>query len=242
MPLYAPGQISRNEKYIDETQININGCNQYVWVFTNGVHVIFKWTETREDCFVREFLKDFKGVLISDFYAGYDSLTCNHQKCWVHVIHDLNNDLYTSPFDNEFKSFVMNLRDLILPIMEAIQRYGLKKRHLNKFKRNVDRFYRNTLDNSYKSDICTKYQERFLCYRNSLFTFLDNDGMPWHNNHAENALRYIILQKDISRTFHKSVIRSYLTYLGMKQTCKIQNRSFWKFLLSNRTQACSGMK
>lgn len=222
--------------HVDETQINIEGLNQYVWVFTDGVRVIFKHTETKEASFVRNFLREYTGVLISDFYAGYDILSCKHQKCWVHVIHDLNNDLYTAPFDDEFGRFVIDVKDLIVPIMEAIQRYGLKNRHLNKFKKKVDRFYDNVISNSYESDICSKYQERFIRYRKSLFTFLDHDSIPWHNNPAESALRHVILQMDISRTFHKSVIESYLTLLGMKQSCKLQNKSFLKFLLSNKAE------
>ena len=35
----------------------------------------------REAVFLQDLLKDFKGVLISDFYAGYDSLPCEQQKC-----------------------------------------------------------------------------------------------------------------------------------------------------------------
>jgi hypothetical protein len=43
---------------------------------------------------VEELLTDFKVILISDFYPAYDSLKCRHQKCWVHLIRDLNDDLY----------------------------------------------------------------------------------------------------------------------------------------------------
>ena len=32
--------------HADETQVNIDNVNQYVWVFTDGKHVIFKYTET----------------------------------------------------------------------------------------------------------------------------------------------------------------------------------------------------
>jgi hypothetical protein len=48
---------------------------------------------------VTEFLKDYKGILISDFYSAYDSLNCIHQKCLVHLIRDMNDDLWKSPFD-----------------------------------------------------------------------------------------------------------------------------------------------
>lgn len=75
--------------HADETPINIRGATYYVWVFTNKNHVIFRLAETREAALVHEFLKDFNGILISDFYGGYDSINCRQQKCWVHLIRDL---------------------------------------------------------------------------------------------------------------------------------------------------------
>jgi predicted RecB family nuclease len=219
--------------HVDETLVNIDHINQYVWGFTDGKHVVFKYTLSRDASFVHEFLADYEGVLISDFYPGYDSLNCKHQKCLVHIIRDLNNDLWSNPFDVEFGNFVSEIKNLLVPIMEAIQKYGLKKRNLNKFKRAVEKFYVSTIiDHSYKSDLCSKYQERFIKYRESLFTFIEQDGIPWHNNPAENALRAITLQLNISGGLHKSVIEEYLVLLGIKQTCKFQDKSFLKFLLS----------
>ena len=44
----------------------------YVWVFTSLEEVVFMYKPTREGEFLREVLKGFKGVLVSDFYAAYD--------------------------------------------------------------------------------------------------------------------------------------------------------------------------
>ena len=58
--------------HVDETKINIQGVDHYVWVFTDGKHVVFRMTETREADIVREVLAGYQGVLVSDFYPGYD--------------------------------------------------------------------------------------------------------------------------------------------------------------------------
>ena len=68
--------------YVDETKISIEGEDHYVWVFTNSTHTIFRLTETRESSVVHQTLKGFKGVMVSDFFAGYDSVECIKQK-WV---------------------------------------------------------------------------------------------------------------------------------------------------------------
>ena len=219
--------------HVDETRINIQGVEQYVWVFTDGRHVCFRLTETREAEIVHQVLSGYEGVLVSDFYPGYDSVPCKQQKCLVHLIRDLNDDLWKAPFDREFEAFVLGIRTLFVPIFGAIDRYGLKVRHLRKFEASVERFYATHIDTKeYASEIAAKYQNRFKRYRESLFTFLVQDSIPWNNNMAERAIRQLAIQKKISRTFFKNVAPQYLLLLAIAQTCRFQEKSFLKFLLS----------
>ena len=131
--------------HADETKVNIKGTNWYVWAFTDERHVIFKLTETREATIAHELLRKYQGTLVSDFYPGYDSVECKQQKCWVHLIRDLNDDLQANPMDREYEEFVLEVRNLIVPIMEAVQQYGLKRQHLHKFEKQVDIFYRRVI-------------------------------------------------------------------------------------------------
>ena len=117
--------------------------------------------------------------------------------------------------------------------MEAVQKYGLKKRNLHKFRKDVDRFYRKVItDERYRSEITIKYQKRFLRYRESLFTFLEQDGIPWENNTAERALRHFVRQQVISQKFHESTVHDYLRLLSIRQTCRFRGKSFFRFLFS----------
>jgi predicted RecB family nuclease len=146
--------------HVDETKVNIQGANWYVWVFTNEKYVVFKLRETREATVVHEFLSGYSGILISDFYPGYDSIECKQQKCWVHLIRDLNDDLRNNPFDKEFEVFILEVRNLIVPIIGAVQKYGLRKQILTKFAKHVNKFYQKAIiDKRYKSDLVLKYQK-----------------------------------------------------------------------------------
>jgi len=221
--------------HIDETRINIQGVHQYVWVFTDGKHTIFKLSSTREANIVHEILSGYQGTLISDFYGGYDSVQCKQQKCWSHLIRDLNDDLRETPFDSEFETFVLEVRNIILPILESIQGHGSKKRHFNKFKRGVERFYARIIGvKIYKSELVLKYQKRFIRYRESLFTFLEFDNIPWNNNMAERAIRHLAVQRKISFTFHEGLVHQYLLLLGVMQTCRFQDKPLLKFFLSGQ--------
>jgi hypothetical protein len=223
---------------VDETKVNIQGANWCVWVLTDGRYVIFKLTDTRETTIVQEFLTRYQGVLITDFYGGYDSVQCRQQRCWAHLVGDLNDDLREHPFDKEYEVFVLEVRDLILPIMEVVQQFGLKKQHLNPFMKQVDDFYvRVIVDKQYKSDLVCTYQKRFIRYRDSLFTFLNLDDIPWNNNAAERAIRPFAIQREVSKSpFHACVLRNYLVLLGIRQTCRFQDKSFFKFLFSGEVE------
>jgi transposase IS66 family protein len=129
--------------HLDETGINISGADQYVWVLTDNGRVVFKLRPNRETEFLKPLFSTFKGTIVTDFYGGYDALPCTRQKCLVHLIRDLNDDLWKNPFDDEFEGFVAAVRNLLVPLLEDAERFGLKARHLDKHQIRVDRFYRS---------------------------------------------------------------------------------------------------
>ena len=57
--------------HADETSVNLGGRYGYVWVFTNLEEAVYLYSPSREGDLVQQLLKDFKGVLVSDFYAAY---------------------------------------------------------------------------------------------------------------------------------------------------------------------------
>lgn len=221
--------------HVDETKISIRGTHNYVWVLTNGMHVVFRLTETRETTLIQEMLSGYKGVLVSDFYGGYDAVACRQQKCLSHLIRDLNDDLWKNPFNPELESFVAAVRDVLVPIFDDVEKYGLKARNLRKHKRVVKRFYARCIDKHiYECEIVAKYQKRFIRYRDSLFLFLEEDAIPWNNNAAERAIRHLAVQRKISGSFYRELTVKYLRLLGIGQTCRFQEKSFLRFLTSGK--------
>lgn len=219
--------------HVDETKINIKGMNQYVWVLTDGSHVVFRLTETREPTLVQSLLGEYQGVLVSDFYGGYDAMACRQQKCWVHLIRDLNDDLWENPFNQRYELFVGAVRNLLVPVFEDVRKYGLRKRHLHKHLGAVEKFYRITIDQlGNEEELFGKYKKRFIRYRQSLFRFLEEDGVPWNNNTAERAIRHLAIQRKISGSFSSTGATEHLRLLGISQSCRFQGKSFLKFLLS----------
>lgn len=122
---------------------------------------------------------------------------------------------------------------LIVPIIEMVQEHAPGRRSLGKFRRAIDRFYQNVItDKYYKSELVLKYQKRFIRYRESLFTFLEEDGIPWHNNAAERAIIHVAKQREMSTSLSKIITPDYLLLLSIRQTLQSQGKSFFKFLFS----------
>jgi transposase len=219
--------------HIDETHVSVGGKPAYVWVFTNLFDVAFLYTETREGAFLHEMLKDFRGILVSDFYTAYDSIGCLQQKCLIHLIRDLNDDVLKHPYDEELKSIVRNCAALLKPIIQTIDRRELKQRFLAKHRIEVDRFYRDLSKQDYQSERAQKCKKRFEKNRDKLFTFLNYDDIPWNNNNAEHAVKAFAKIRDIVRgTFTARTVRNNLVLLSICQTCKYSGVDFFEFMRS----------
>jgi len=219
--------------HADETRANIKGHLAYVWVLTNLKEVVYILAESRKGEFVQTLLKDFKGVLVSDFYAAYDTIACPQQKCLIHLMRDLNDEILHNPFDQEMKSIAVGFANLLRPMVETIDRRGLKKRFLRKHLIDVDRFYGFRGDSDFKSEAASKCKHRFEKNRNALFTFLRYDGVPWNNNNAEHAIKAFARLRDVlSGSSSKKGVDEYLTLLSVAETCEYQGLDFLAFLRS----------
>jgi predicted RecB family nuclease len=217
----------------DETKVQVQRGNGYVWAFTNLEEVVYVYTPTREGTVLDDILEGFTGVLVTDFYAAYDAVQCTQQKCLVHLARDINDDLFHNPFDEELKQLAQALVAVLKPIIDAIDRYGLKRHYLHKHKADVVRFFRRVLGMAHESEAARKYQKTLLQYREKLFVFLDHDGVPWNNNNAENALkRFASRRKIIGAAFGERGLRDYLVFLSIYQTCRNKHLSFLRFLRS----------
>jgi transposase len=225
--------INGNLLHVDETQVSIRGKTAYVWVFTNLHDVAYMYAESREGGFLHEMLKDFKGVLVSDFFGAYDSVNCQQQKCLVHLMRDLNDDVLKHPYDEELKVIVRDFAALLRPIVETIAHKGLKRRFLRKFQTKVDQFYDRIEKLDCQSERAAKCTQRFQKNRGKLFTFLSHDDVSWNNNNAEHAVRAFAKLRDVVRgSFTEDSVRNYLLLLSICQTCKYSSLDFFEFLRS----------
>jgi hypothetical protein len=222
--------------HVDETEVQLQRGKGYVWVFTSLDAVIYLYRPNREGEFLHELLKDFRGVVVSDFYATYDGLACPQQKCLIHLMRDMNQELLNNPFDAELKAITQRFGALLRTIIATVDEHGLRRQALRAHQREVDAFFQNLATETVLSDAAASIQARLLKYRDKLFTFLHYDNVPWNNNNAEHAIKKFAYYREQTKgMFRETGLGEYLTLLSICQTCAYQEISFLQFLLSKET-------
>jgi hypothetical protein len=218
--------------HTDETKGVVVGGGHYVWVFANMTTVAYVYSESRESTILENILDGFKGVLVSDFYAAYDSVPCPQQKCLIHLMRDINEDLNKNPFDEELKSIASQFGALLREIVETVDRFGLKARHLGKHRRSAEGFMERVAGMTCGTEVGRALQKRIGKNRDKLFTFLSYDGVPWNNNNAEHAVRAFTRLRNVISASSPKGTRDYATLLSIQQTLRYRGRKFLEFMRS----------
>ena len=145
---------------------------------------------------------------------------------------DLNSAILEHPFDEGLKQLAANFAGVVKPIIETVDRRGLKKRFLSKFRNSIDRFYKGLVDDA-AGQAAGKLVDRLQKNRNKMFTFLDFDDVPWNNNNAEHAVKaFALLRRVIDGLTTEKGLHDTLVLLSVCETCKCKNVDFLDFLRS----------
>ena len=190
--------------HADETKIIFKDKNGFVWVLANMEKVAYIYSETREGNIIHNILKDFTGVLVSDFYAAYDSIRCPQQKCLIHFIRDINDDLLKHPYDEEMqRARTVRSAHLVRPMVETVDRHGLKTHFLRKHQVSVERFYTAFRTPPSERGGGEGPETGWRKTEKSCSHLLSFDGVPWNNNNAEHAVKaFAALRKVIGGSYH----------------------------------------
>jgi predicted RecB family nuclease len=221
--------------HADETKGVVYGGGHYVWVFANLNSVAYVYSASREASKLNEVLSGFKGVLVSDFYTAYDSLPCPQQKCLIHLMRDINEDLLKHPFNEELTFVAQQFGTVLRGIVETIDRHGLKKFYLQKHKGSAQQFLSEVASLDCSTEVGSALKKRIDKNKDKPFTFLDHDGVPWNNNNAEHAVRAFTRLRNGMATSTPKGTTDYCILLSLQQTLRYRGIEFLEFLRSGRT-------
>lgn len=213
-------------KQSDETGWNINGIGHWLWTVMNGQWAYFRIHQSRGSKVIKELLGNpFKGVLVSDFFSAYNRMQGIKQKCLVHLRREMRNAHGSDPPDSFLKPYKKLTRILDDAIRLATRRDALSTLM---FRRRTRRIKERLIDfgcASYSDKTWQRLSKRLLKHEKELFTFLDNPGIPNHNNAAERAIRPHVIARNRSfqnRTNKGAYAHGILT--SLLQTLALQKR------------------
>lgn len=203
----------------DETPCLVNrdgrpaGSKSYMWVYRSGHMytekqiVLYEYQMTRNTSHPRTFLKDFKGVCVTDGYQVYHSLAKEKEDltiagCWVHCRRKFNNALEVIPKEKR----PGNVSYIVMKQIQAIYREEDKLADLSSadrleqrqaiIKPLVDALFvylkQQAVPSSGKLHEAFTYalnQERYLR------VFLEDGDVPMDNNASERAIRGFCIGK-----------------------------------------------
>ena len=106
-----------------------------------------------------------------------------------------------------------------------MDRYGLTKSRLQKHKSAAMGFVEKFGKHQVSSEAATKYQKRIDKYGYRLFTFLDYDRVPWHNNNAEHAIHaFARYRRFADGRFTRKSVSDYLAILTCLSNVRVSGR------------------
>ena len=189
----------------DETGWRENGKNGYAWVFvTSGPEAVryFEYDHSRSHLVAERILgADWRGCLVTDFYAAYNLIPGRHQRCWSHLLRDLHEFKQEQTGNAEAVAWATAVSKLY----EQAQTWLREQATLTPTQRQRQYTALVTqacrLGEQYaqvKEHPCATLAKRLLRHQEELFQFVLIEGLPADNNLAERSIRPLVIMRKIS--------------------------------------------
>jgi transposase len=219
----------------DETGWRINGKNVWAWCFSNPQLAVYLIREHRNRQVLYDALgKTLPGVLVSDFYAVYDGITCLKQRCLPHLLRTLHKLREVVPARSA-AHFIQPVMDLLQDaIALGKQRDKLNAKSFAARRRAIrERLDGLILDKHPRQPDCLRIWRRLFRYCGELFTFLDHPEVPSDNSGCERDIRSVAATRadgGVNRTPWGAT--AFANIKSVIRTCQKQRRGFLEYGLS----------
>lgn len=212
--------------YVDETSWFQNGSLNWLWVMVNRTVVYFMIHKNRSKKAFLELIQDWEGILISDNYSTYQKWANLRQTCLAHLIRKAKalaerKDPAVSEFGKEITG------DLQL-LCHWAKEFPDNQEWRDFYKRFTDLIF----DHKASEGEVGTLARSLIRQLESLWLFLDIEGIEPTNNIAERALRYGVLWRKRSKGTQSSKGNRWVErVLSFKQTCSIRSLDSYPLLV-----------
>jgi hypothetical protein len=190
--------------HADETSWRENGQRTTVWT-TSTAQVVYVHHGRRTNEEIDGILgADFAGTIVADCYASYDHFEGAKQRCWAHLVRDLDALLHEQAEDSETVAWVEGIRWIYhearqsRPAHEEGWGYQARRAREQRAKK-----YESLLLLLCPTELDQKKPYASLAARlrkhlSELFTFVRDPRVDDTNNAAERSLRPLVIARKVT--------------------------------------------
>jgi transposase len=221
---------------IDETGHKNKGERWWTWCFRADLYTLYQIDPRRSAEVLIEILGgDFAGVIGCDYFGAYRKymrmLSVEVQFCLAHLIRDVK--FLTTLADAETKAYGERLRLALKQLFAVIhQREEMSAAELeSQLQRARDRVLQAGLSAVPPTSAAQNMANRFRKHGEAYFTFVTTPGVEPTNNVAEQAIRFVVIDRHITQGTRSEAGRKWSERIWtVIATCAQQNQSVYAFL------------
>lgn len=233
---------------VDETGHKENGDKFWTWVFKAELYVLFKIDKSRGSKVLIDVLgKEFNGALGCDYFSAYrkymKDFNITIQFCIAHLIRDIRflttlKDQETKVYGQKILGEVKNMfkvihdRENMTPEAFTIALDFAKQQIITAALNNVPSKM-NKMGKEEKRE-AKNMATRFRLHGEAYFEFITTPGIDPTNNVAEQAIRFIVIDRHVTQGTRSIKGRQSNERLWtVIATCSLQGRSAFNFILES---------
>ena len=231
-----PGEACLN---VDETGHKENAKKFWTWCFRAELYTLFRIEPTRSSQVLIDTLgKEFNGVLGCDYFGAYRKYMRKFgvliQFCLAHLIRDVK-FLATLP-DKKQHAYGKRVREALRELFAVIHRR--EKLSEAGFTRTLEaaraEVFRAATTRVPEGNHAQNLAKRFHQHGDAYFRFITTPGIEPTNNLAEQAIRFVVIDRRITQGTRSEVGRRWCERIWTAiATCAQQGRSVFEFLLES---------
>jgi len=196
----------------DETGCNVNGKNQWIWVWQDTQNTLLKYSENRGSQTIQETWEAGlpQSVLVTDRWsAQLKTASVDKQLCLAHLQRDAQYLIESEKdsFASEFKQWLAEVWQAKRESLEKDNAYAKADKVALDLEEKLNQMLLYHID----KEKCPKshtFQKSMLKYKNYLLTTLYRLEVPPDNNASERAIRNVKVKQKVSGLF-KSAQESF---------------------------------
>ena len=211
----------------DETGWRVNGRTHWLWCFGNSEVTYYMINRSRGSPAINEFFQEyFDGVLITDFWAAYNAVSCaDRQMCLVHLLGELKKVAMYKDSSSDWSSFSKKLKRLVHDSIRLWKRREQLEQQLYAHRRElIELRLRELIEAQWDNSQAKRLRDRLDRYEDYLFTFLDKPYVPFDNSLAERSIRpAVIMRKNSYSNRSAKGARTQSILMSIFRTLKQRN-------------------